>query len=247
MTKIYEVLKKRKLRTIESTIKELSKLSGNQVKDLCRDISAAIRERDLSRVRPAEESPFNFTASPHAVGFKGPCIDWDCKQARADEFMRYAALYADVVALPDVFPHYAKSSDLSPSQLDMQKFALAGDIAVLWNLKPLIDAGIAAFVPSSVALCNECGKKLESTWDDMEEKLISAAQSAQRGIASQTQMVIIANEEGYNFTLRLPDELSESIQFSIDPAQPPAWLAKTSSYKTAVRNGQPVQLSPRYP
>jgi len=241
--KVFELLRKKKLHSLQNLKNELGKMSLARIKDLSDEISDASRELDLARVGPADESAFNFTVSPDA--FLGPCIQWECKLARADEFLRYAILYADAIALPNIFARYSHVDDLTPIQLDLLQYRLLGDILVLWKLKPIIDAGIAAFVPDTITLCEEHSRELETTWDSIERRLIRSAKSLQHKIAPDTQMALRANEQGITYSIGLPKQFLENNYISLEPEPPPEWLRRTRNYKTAYQSGEFAQLSPR--
>lgn len=240
---IYELLRRKKLHPPRNPLRELSKLSLVGLKELLEEIDEAIRQSDLITVGTADNGPFNFTASPYAVGFSGPCIRWECKLARADEFLRYAILYADAVALPNEFSYYARADRFTPAQLELLRNQLSGDILVLWRIKPLIDAGIAAFVPNAIGLCDEHGRQLEATWDLVESKLIRAAKSLQRKMTPDTRVKLVANKEGIKYDVSLPSQFFETNYRTVESVQPPDWLTRTRNYKTAYRSGNLVELS----
>jgi hypothetical protein len=66
-----------------------------------------------------------------------PCADWACRKRRLDELIRFAALYADQILIPDPFWDFDLRVD-DP----WTRRSLLDDLAGLGELRPLMEAGI---------------------------------------------------------------------------------------------------------
>jgi hypothetical protein len=239
---VFELLERKNLNVSRDFKFEILKLSENDMHDLSEEISESLRKTDLAHIGPVESKVFNFTASPYTVGFMG-CTNTACKVSQAREFVSYSILYADSVALPNVFPIYSQLPNLSSSQFEEYRLHFASDILVLWELEPIIRAGLAAFVPKDIATCKECGDKLESSWNSIENKMIKAFANLESEISSKSRLIMTPTENGIVKQLILPQELYNQVLISIDPEESPKWLANTRKYKRAINSGEPFELT----
>ncbi len=119
---------------------------------------------------------FGFMANTPLSGGSSPCSEIDCRIARVDTLARFAALYADHVAIRNPFADY--SPDMPVSILRQR---LVGDIAVMLRLEPLIEAGVVTVTPPVVAMCARCSSVFEAQRD----QLVEAIQSAEDGLVER--------------------------------------------------------------
>jgi hypothetical protein len=101
----------------------------------------------------AEPSDFDFSANGSLSGASSSCVMIDCRVQRADDMARFAALYADHVVIRNPFANYTPRN-----RVEYLRREIAGDIAVMARLKPLIRKGIVIVAPPVVALCAECSR-----------------------------------------------------------------------------------------
>ena len=207
-------------------------------------LNDAVASSDLLHIGPADESVFNFTASPSSIGFEGPCIHFDCRLARVDDFVRFVALYADTVAIPNALPSYCGTDAPTPDALEVTRYSFAGDLLVLQRLEDLFEHKIAVFVPDSVELCENHGRLFESTWSQVETALTSAARSAWGELLPMTRVEIRVSEAGVQYSVLYPKGYFEGDQTSLVPVEPPDWLRDTECYKRSLESGEYVDLSP---
>src|SRR5262249_3873448 len=81
-----------------------------------------------------------------------PCMAIECRLSKADEVAQLATLYADQILLRDPFPPIDQIGDLSTA-----KYQLAGAIAVMQRLEPLLRAGVVGIAATRFHYCAQCG------------------------------------------------------------------------------------------
>jgi hypothetical protein len=104
----------------------------------------------LQDEEPKKLSDYSFIANSQLSGGIFPCSEVECRLAQADRLCRFAALYADTVAVQNPLADLYGSGRWS---LEMAKHRVSGGTAVLLYLKPLLDAGIVSVVNPHRAWC----------------------------------------------------------------------------------------------
>jgi hypothetical protein len=198
--------------------------SGNKTKllDFVQEV-----EYTLPYVRQRTSSRFGFLANTSLSGGPYPCHDAGCRLAKADELARFAALYADEILIRDPFGNYG-----SEWSLDMLQENLAGDLAVLWSLSPLLNEGVLGVAASRFAYCadhaaeakdhnGEVSRKLYDAAFDLEQEYLSALTFEYHG---ETQLMEV----------RGPDHLVPHGCFFVGPMSPKV-LTKAGRVRKSAR------------
>jgi hypothetical protein len=113
---------------------------------------------------------FGFMANTPLSGGPSPCSEIDCRIARVDTLARFTALYADHVAIRNPFADYTPGMPVS-----ILRQRLAGDMAVMLRLEPLVRAGLVTVTPPVVAMCARCSAIFAAQHDSLSEAIDSAA------------------------------------------------------------------------
>lgn len=102
----------------------------------------------------------------------GSCARPACRQAAADVFARTVGLYADVITLADTLtPSFALEEELA--DFDLQY--LAGVVAGLQRLEPLISSGVIRFRLGAGRFCKSCYREFDQRVKAATDTLISQA------------------------------------------------------------------------
>lgn len=115
-------------------------------------------------------SHFGFSANESLSGGSNSCVAVDCRVHRADDMARFAVLYADHVVIRNLFLGYTPRSGV-----DFLRQQIAGDIAVMRRLEPLIRKGVVSIAPPVVALCADCSQHFSQEQHRITLALESAA------------------------------------------------------------------------
>jgi hypothetical protein len=94
------------------------------------------------------ENPFSFLTSSSLCGAGNPTADIECRLERAHKLARFAALYADTILIQDPFDYFEFNADST-----IGKYDLIANLLVLEVLRPVIEAGIVVFAPTTFPLC----------------------------------------------------------------------------------------------
>lgn len=112
---------------------------------------------------------FGYMANTAMSGGYFPCSDVACRVERVDHLARFAALYADHVVVRNPFSKYSHRLPV-----DLVRARLAGDLAVLQHLEPLIQRGIVTVTPPVIALCKSCARLFEAERERLTDALDQA-------------------------------------------------------------------------
>lgn len=107
---------------------------------------------------------FNFIANSTLGGAPHPCSSLDCRLDNINKLSRFAALYADNVLIPSPFDKYHNKESI-------EKDILIGDLLVLFEIRPLLEAGIINFTSNEIPLCVECLSSAIKEFRNLEEEL----------------------------------------------------------------------------
>ena len=133
--------------TAQSTLSGLSQSRRTELIRECHDRLPVARRSDAL-------TTFDFTVNGELAGAPFPCSSISCRMQNLMELTRFSVLYADSVVLPNPFaerPHNSASlfqTGFHPE--DPVNFAL------LYFLRPLIEAGIVTFAKRIPHFCPDC-------------------------------------------------------------------------------------------
>lgn len=104
-----------------------------------------------------EGSIFNFVSNSSLAGGLIPCSEPKCRVRNIKNLARFAALYSDCVLIPSPIDKHIHGEG------EIIREHLLGDIQIIFELKPLIEAGLIDFITQDICLCKEClSKHLEN-------------------------------------------------------------------------------------
>lgn len=130
--------------------------------------------------KPVIQSPYRFAANSSLSGGAWPCAEPICRVKQADKLARFASLYADHVLIRDPFEYYRKGADVR-----RLRERLYADLAVLYYLKPLFDAGLLSIAPSYLHLCQEHLKEVRDRGALIQGRLEEAINSISSEVREQ--------------------------------------------------------------
>lgn len=113
-----------------------------------------------------EPNVFDLAASASLAGGLWPCASSECRLRRADELCRFAALYADRIMVPSLFPF-----ELPDGVSNFLRMHILNDLLVLELFKPLLEAEIIGFTPRYYTFCANHVKEFKT----LEKRLENAA------------------------------------------------------------------------
>ena len=118
--------------------------------------------QSISRLLPKSgdypHTAFSFIGNASLAGSPNPCADFVCRSKAVDELSRFAALYADEVSIPNQFQYFYEF--LGENNLEYAKREISIHVKILWNIKPLIEAGIIFFTDYKyLQTCTSCYPK----------------------------------------------------------------------------------------
>lgn len=129
---------------------------------LC-DITAqcyALSEKGSNHPKDISKSVFKFSVGGSVSGGIRPCSEIQCRINNLYDLATFSALYAERVYIPNPFEHiYERLQHGFEFESDTARLVfidrIAGDIAVMLNLKPLIDHGIVRINPQVRTFCDK--------------------------------------------------------------------------------------------
>jgi len=124
---------------------------------LARDLQASI---PLAEKPALEPTGFVFLTDSESSG-RGGCSETPCRLARVMELARFAALYSEVVYIPNYFSGYPSPvASFDEQRTYFFRERLVGDITIALALKPCLTANIVRFVNSRYHFCSDCAAEL---------------------------------------------------------------------------------------
>lgn len=150
-------------------------------------------------------SIFDFVANSPLSGGAQPCSHLECRLRHADELARYAVLYADRVLIRDPLERYG---DITPAS-DVVRANLAGDLLVLYYLRPLLEKGILGIASQWVILCEEHQKEVTHMEEAFQRKLDKARPLIERKYMKHLKATLKRGDRGPFIELTGADEITE--------------------------------------
>jgi len=167
-------------------------------------------------------SIFNFLPNSSLAGAPSPCANVGCRIENAYKLSIFGSLYCDKLILPnlfDYFYHYQNDVEKPFTSVDEEKFFIkrfAGDLAVLFQYKPLLDAGIAVIHRTETMVCPNCQRIKRASSSDFENRLdkiyeemkprLSKKIEFYRKDARTLEVNDLSNYTGGNFVLVMSDK-----------------------------------------
>ncbi len=156
----YKFLRKQGLnpRNLE---KKINSWKNSEILDFAKE--AHIR---LLHTPAPQNSVFTFSANSTLSGNPTTCYHSRCRLQNLDSLARFAVLYADKVYINNPFERYANLHEVN----DFTRPILAGDIAGMLHLKPLVTNGIISIQNNYIHLCQDCLEQIEAIEEELEKQ-----------------------------------------------------------------------------
>jgi hypothetical protein len=205
MDDFFELARSRDLLT-PNGLRNIQKLRKADLLDFAIEASMALTSRgnDVG-------SGFDFSANDSLSGGSTSCVAIDCRVQRADDLARFAALYADHVVIRNPFAGYG-----SQNRVDYLRHEIAGDIAVMARLRPLIRKGFVRVAPPFAVTCAACSRHFKRE----QQRIFSSLERAGEELLSQFMpRISVERDECGCIEVRGPDALVQHGQRYFHPSK----------------------------
>ncbi len=180
--------------------------------DAIRDIASqcyVLSEAGSNYPKDALKSVFKFSVNGSVSGGIRPCAEIGCRINNLQDLSAFAALYAERVYIPNPFEHVYEHLNHNfefPSAEAKIAFVdrIAGDIAVMFNLKPLIEHDIVRINPQVRAFCDEHwehhileAKKFQRKMEELDPMLIRALNAHVRFELRKDKTILLREPQKY--------------------------------------------------
>ena len=153
-------------------------------------------------------SIFDFTANSQLSGSPSPCAAMDCRMQNVDAMARFATLYADRILLRNPFEDYHRINQFDDDSYEK----IVNDLRIIYQLKPLLEAGLVDFVESPSPkshFCLECYEKIIFSQPKYFGERLSETKNKLRDKYIKEAIFYIENIDGTKFVIK--ENKSESI------------------------------------
>ena len=232
MNNVYQLLEQKGLVTQESILAKGTAWSTHEVIELNTGLDAALREDKQQYDSNSEtDSEFRFFASASFRGDSG-CDEPSCRAAKTRSLAKYAALYSDQVIVPvRVSPSFLHESADRLSTID-----LLGTILCLWELRPLVDAGVIRLIPTSLYMCESCGRQFLSQATSAKDSIVKLIQKSSKSFSVYRSSLPIPLEfPGIVLEIRGPEEFLEHGCQIVMFTKPPDWAIDLKTSRSGRR------------
>lgn len=171
---VFEILEKRQIIDGPSAHFIISRSTIDRAIDILAECFFATNRKENSE---PQGTLFNFSPTPAMAGGVYPCAEAKCRLEAAYQLALFGTLYGDKLILPNFFDYYyhmMQSGDFptrSAYQQRQFKQRLANDIAVIFQYRPLIEAGIAEVNRTIRVVCRDCNKKHLASSKSYQDKI----------------------------------------------------------------------------
>ncbi len=150
-------------------------MSVAEILALTNELATAIPTVESVDVQPAG---FAFLPDSDSSALGG-CAETLHRRERAMELARFAALYSDVVYIPNYFSRYPTEAPSLDNQSELfLRERLVGDITIALDLKPCLTAKIMRFVQTRFHFCERCAADLA-----VDEKRVAIERAVRNAVA----------------------------------------------------------------
>jgi len=159
MNNVFQFLESKGIVDGSSAFEVVRKLNLTQAVDLLEGCFLATNKQDVNNL---EWSLLSFSANTSLAGGIEPCSSIGCRIEQAYRLALFGGLYSDKLYLPNLFDYYydmiqrGRFPNWNKNQINYFYNRLIGDIAVYFQFKPLIDAGIATINKTVFMTCSHC-------------------------------------------------------------------------------------------
>jgi hypothetical protein len=148
-------------------------------------------------------SLFDFIATQSLGGGRFPCWGLSCRRKKVDQLARFAVLYADSVAVPFPFRNAPEEHwDAESTRQD-----ILDDLVLVYQLRPLLEAGLIGFYPiyDAIAVCAHHKHELE----EIRNRLKHAARIAIKPYLEEIKVVVNRNGNQTYIDYEGPEKIIE--------------------------------------
>lgn len=190
-----------RIRDIVPTIRDWD---VSKIGDFCLEVS-----RQLPRRQTTSQSVFSFIGNASLGGYPSPCANPSCRIESVDSIARFAALYANVVLLPDPFAEIHDNVPAMPEQKIWSCIDIATHIRILNLLEPLLEEGIVGYADTlHHRLCTECyAKAIGEVTSTYSERLVTIKSLIRKKFLDGVTVEVIEASGSINYHISGPDEI----------------------------------------
>lgn len=218
-----------------------SLVQKSSAEDILYFVNETIEHTRAENIEP-EPSMFAHSASISMGGGRYPCSRLECRMARIDELIQFAALYSEKVYISNIFCDYLGHGRVA-SYFDEQywRYCFEDDLKIIFKLLPLIEAGIV--VPITVPrYCAHCllGAKFGSDADD---RLDAARAQLANWFRSGIDVEISKRNGNYSMKVEGAERLLEHGSVVLLLKELPSLFESHPRLKARVERGDVVKFS----
>lgn len=149
-------------------------------------------------------SPYGFISNTQLRGGPYPCSHLKCRTKRVRQLAIFASLYADQVLIPDPFWFFQNRRDDLVSRI-----FLVGDLLMLKELRPLLEAGIIRIAPAVFPVCQAAKEMFDRESDRLARDLEEAGSLMSDEYVSRCSFQSELGSSGACISVNGPEQLVE--------------------------------------
>ena len=167
-------------------------------------------------------SIFDFVTNSTLSGGVRPCSALECRLRQADKLARYAALYAERVLIRDPLEKYWDITKIN----DLVRATVAGDLLLLYYLRPLLEKGILEIASQWVGLCEKHLKEVTQMEEAFRRKLTKAQRLLERKHITRVKATLKGEDQMPFIEITGVDSLTGHSPVVIELLELPPLMAK---------------------
>jgi hypothetical protein len=178
---------------------------------------------------------FGIIANSTLSGGLFPCQSYRCREGYLDQTARYAALYADNLAIRDPLDHLSFSlghlieakSATARSQTTIFRGELLADLRLLYHVRPLLEAGLVEIADTPGHFCPNCySLRGGTTSPEVTERINDVREKLKRILVNEVPLSIGRTANGFRLEVA-EHELLGHHSTSYHVSQVPADIANS--------------------
>lgn len=217
MKEFFEYLRSKKIDSGADVFPVLTKLPVDELIDLafkCYELT------EFSKPQKDIHGFFSFSAGKAISGGIYPCAEVNCRLENVYELSVFAALYADRVLIPNYFEYMHDFSGSFSNKDKLLNFAntFAGDLILMFDLRPLLLEGVICINPAMQLMCESCHSErlikegeLSKILEKVERKIGKDIAENVKFTLSEDNSIVVSAPAGFVAT--------EALRFIVLPPQ----------------------------
>ncbi len=155
------------------------------------DLATMISHASKPETRTVGNSPFIQGAAISLAGGRDECTEVDCRVTRAGQFAQYALMLCDSAYVYSPFGEYEPNEWHQPwDDDDFTRDMFLGDLTVLCELRPLIEAGIVVPFSPPPDVCPQCLAQ-NQFGKDADRRFEAAGKALRKELNNRVSMTIM--------------------------------------------------------